>query len=77
MSSVHQYDWYFTDIHSKIIPTESAVNTHTDKTCNVIDSLMTNGKSDKIKQEFLQAIAVPLILYGCPLELKWNPWRKS
>ena len=47
---------------------ESAVNKHIGKIWTVIDRLLTIWKSilfDEIKQEFFQAVAVSVLLYGC------------
>ena len=53
---------------SNISSTESNVNVHISEAWTAIDRLTTIWKSDlsdKIKQEFLQAIAVLVLLYCC------------
>ena len=51
-----------------VTSTESDVNICTGKVWIVIDRLLTIWKSeisDKIKQEFFQAVIMPVLLYGC------------
>ena len=58
----------FTYLDSNISSTESAVNIHLAKACDAIGRLSITWKSDlsdKIKQDFFQAVVVSIQLHGC------------
>ena len=58
----------FTYLGSNISSIVYDVNTHIAKVWNAIDRLSITWKSDlsdKIKPEFIQAVAVSVLLYGC------------
>ena len=58
----------FTYFGSNISSTETDVNIHRGKACTTIDRLSFIWKSvlsDKIKWDFLLAVVVPLLMYGC------------
>ena len=65
----------FIYLGSNISSYESDVNTHTGKGSAAINRLSTVWKSDlsdKIKQDFFQAIAVSVLLYGCTIVLLYS-----
>ena len=58
----------FTYLGSDISSTENNANIHMAKAWTAIDRLSIIWKSDfsdKIKRDFLQAVALSIILYGC------------
>ena len=62
-----------------MLASESDVNIHIGKKRTTIGRLTTIWKSDlsdKMKQEFFQAVAIPVLLYGCITWMKIMKYQK-
>ena len=67
-------------LSSHISSTESYVNICIHKGCTAVDKLTTIWKSnlfDKMKQEFFQAVAMTVLLYGCTTGILTKSLKKK